>query len=114
MFPVWQTFRKIFLWSYGRSTWQYDVLCALILAFIFLTPKNWFTGELKDASLHQNGSKAAETLLFWPENRNTNPDRQEIERRARIITGRQNLRVKAVHEKRDNSGEIVAYEVDIE
>jgi hypothetical protein len=114
MSPVWRTFRKIFLWSYGRSTWQYDVLCALILAFIFLTPKNWFTGELKATFSHQNGSKAAETLLFWPENRNINPDRQEIERRARIITGRENLRVKAVHEKRDSSGEIVAYEIDIE
>lgn len=114
MSPVWRSLRKIFLWTYGRSTWQYDVLCALILAFIFLTPKSWFTSELNRGVLHQNGSNAVEKLIVWPENRNQNPDVQEIERRARIVTGRAGLRVKAVHEKRDSSGDIVAYEVDIE
>jgi len=34
--------KSILLWSYERGTWQYDVLCLLILAFIFLTPSHWF------------------------------------------------------------------------
>jgi len=34
--------KSIALWSYERGTWQYDVLCLLILAFIFLTPSGWF------------------------------------------------------------------------
>ena len=29
-------------WNYERGTWQYDVFCLLIIAFIFLTPKEWF------------------------------------------------------------------------
>ena len=29
-------------WNYERGTWQYDVFCLLIIAFIFLTPKTWF------------------------------------------------------------------------
>jgi hypothetical protein len=29
-------------WTYDRGTWQYDVMVALILAFIFLTPRAWF------------------------------------------------------------------------
>lgn len=29
-------------WTYDRGTWQYDVMVALILAFIFLTPRSWF------------------------------------------------------------------------
>lgn len=29
-------------WNYERGTWQYDVFCLLIIAFIFLTPKAWF------------------------------------------------------------------------
>ncbi len=33
--------RSIF-WSYERGSWQYDVICAVILAFIFLTPRSWF------------------------------------------------------------------------
>ncbi len=34
--------KNVLLWSYERGTWQYDVLCLLILAFIFLTPNSWF------------------------------------------------------------------------
>jgi hypothetical protein len=33
--------RSIF-WSYERGSWQYDIICVLILAFIFLTPTHWF------------------------------------------------------------------------
>ncbi len=33
--------RSIF-WRYERGSWQYDVICAVILAFIFLTPRSWF------------------------------------------------------------------------
>ena len=29
-------------WAYERGSWQYDVICAVILAFIFLTPRAWF------------------------------------------------------------------------
>ena len=29
-------------WNYERGTWQYDLFCLLIIAFIFLTPKAWF------------------------------------------------------------------------
>lgn len=108
-------FKSLLFWSYGRTTWQYDVLCVLILAFIFLTPQSWFEqGKLGRRTMHQNGSGAAETLLIWPENRKVNPDIQELERRARLVTGRTSARVTAVHERRDSSGEIVAYEVDIE
>ncbi len=30
------------LWSYQRGTLQYDILCTLILLFIFATPQYWF------------------------------------------------------------------------
>ena len=29
-------------WNYERGTWQYDLMCALILAFIFVTPTRFF------------------------------------------------------------------------
>ncbi len=34
--------RKFVQWQHQRGTWQYDVFCLLIIAFIFLTPKAWF------------------------------------------------------------------------
>ncbi len=29
---------RVIFWTYERGGWQYDILSALILAFIFLTP----------------------------------------------------------------------------
>lgn len=42
--------KNIILWNHERGTWQYDVFCLLIIAFIFLTPKTWFAGKEKDAT----------------------------------------------------------------
>lgn len=36
------TLKKILFWSYERGSWQYDVMCVLILAFIFLSPNTIF------------------------------------------------------------------------
>ncbi|MFL6230692.1 MAG: hypothetical protein ACJ741_18115 [Pyrinomonadaceae bacterium] len=109
--------KKILFWSYGRTTWQYDVLSALILAFIFLTPAAWFaTGEPAPAAPHLNGSKAAalKLLLPWSENLPANPGTDELERRARELTNRSDVRVKGANPVRGEGGRIVAYEVDIE
>ena len=37
--------RNIFVWSYGRGTLQYDIICALILAFIFFVPRSCFVSK---------------------------------------------------------------------
>ena len=37
-------YRGLF-WTYERGTWQYDIMVALILAFIFLTPRDWFRDQ---------------------------------------------------------------------
>jgi hypothetical protein len=39
---IFSTLKKVLFWSYDRGTWQYDVMCVLILAFIFFTPGDWF------------------------------------------------------------------------
>jgi len=36
------TLKKILFWSYERGSWQYDIMCVLILAFIFLSPNRLF------------------------------------------------------------------------
>jgi len=36
------TLKKTLFWSYDRGSWQYDVMCVLILAFIFLAPNSMF------------------------------------------------------------------------
>jgi hypothetical protein len=59
------TLKKIFFWNYARNTWQWDVLCVVILVFIFLTPSRWFSnGERPMAKEHQS---PVTTMLLTPE-----------------------------------------------
>lgn len=39
------TARNILIWTYERGTLQYDILCGLILAFIFFVPRSFFAAE---------------------------------------------------------------------
>jgi hypothetical protein len=44
--------RAILMWSYERGTLQYDIICGLILAFIFFTPRSCFLKKVGAASLY--------------------------------------------------------------
>jgi len=37
--------KRFILWDYARASWQYDVMVGIILAFIFLTPRDWFRDQ---------------------------------------------------------------------
>jgi hypothetical protein len=114
---LWNVLKKVILWSYGRTTWQYDVLCALILAFVFLTPKGWFErGELACAPAHQTGLKAARKLLIRTTGTAsaTQTDAHELERCARKITGDPNVRVRGWKAVESTDGRTVGFEVDTE
>ena len=37
--------KRFILWDFPRASWQYDVIVAIILAFIFLTPRDWFRDQ---------------------------------------------------------------------
>jgi hypothetical protein len=108
---IFRAIKSIFFWSYGRTTWQYDVLCALILAFIFLTPRSWFeTSEPRNIKEHQNRFDA---VVIEPVSPFDKLDMGEIERLVRIRTGRPTAEVIAVRPHRDAAGQRVGYEVDI-
>lgn len=109
-------FKRIVFWSYGRTTWQYDVLCVLILAFVFLTPKGWFEwGKLDSSCAHQSGLGAARNLLIKaPDAAAAQPNARDIERCARNIIGDADLRVTGWRKVQSVDGRTVAYEVDIE
>ncbi len=37
--------KRFILWDFSRASWQYDVMVGIILAFIFLTPRDWFRDQ---------------------------------------------------------------------
>jgi len=96
--------KKIVFWNYQRTSWQWDVLCVLILVFIFLTPKSWF----------QNSEfRPQRTVIISAELVGAQADRGTIERRARELTGRPEGQVKSINDLRDGAGKLIGYEVDI-
>ena len=38
---LFSTLKKVLFWSYERGSWQYDVMCVLILLFIFTVPNGF-------------------------------------------------------------------------
>ncbi|MFN2578813.1 MAG: hypothetical protein ABR607_14115 [Pyrinomonadaceae bacterium] len=97
------TARKVVFWNYSRTSWQWDVLCVLILAFIFLTPKSWFASN-----------PPVQTTVVWAADLvGTQSDMGEVYRVARAHLNRPSGQVMAHRPKVDEFGKVIAYEVDI-
>lgn len=43
--------KRLIFWDFPRASWQYDVVVALILLFIFATPRDWFHDQPKASSI---------------------------------------------------------------
>lgn len=52
--------KKMLFWSYERGSWQYDVMCVLILAFIFLAPNRFFHPRSMSTPLVVRGDEIGE------------------------------------------------------
>ncbi len=69
MFTFGRVILRVLFWTYDRGTWQYDVLCGLILIFIFFTPKAVFDGSssrkvLESGKIEQQ-EKPKTTVSNW-------------------------------------------------
>ncbi len=97
--------KKILFWNYPRTSWQWDILCVVILIFIFLTPKTWFasTGYQKTHTKH--------TIMV--DVLNGKPDKTEAERRAMQMVSGSGGTVSDIREVSDAAGNLIRYEVDI-
>lgn len=56
--------KRFVLWDYPRAGWQYDLMVGLILAFIFLTPREWFRDQPRASSIVMLPSEGGSTV-FW-------------------------------------------------
>lgn len=98
------TAKKIVFWNYSRTSWQWDVLCVLILVFIFLTPNSWF---------ENSEFRRQRTVVISAQVIGAQADRAVIEQEARRVAATPDSKVTAVREQRDESGRLTGYEVDI-
>jgi len=101
------TLRKIAFWNYPRTSWQWDVLCVLILVFIFLTPKSWF------ANTSYNPNTPQTTVVLGVEVVGAKADNTEIGRRAKQAAKRPNGQVTDIRPQTGADGKLIGYEVDI-
>ena len=46
-----RTLRRLLFWDFPRTSWQWDIIVTLILAFIFLTPRDVFRDQPRAASI---------------------------------------------------------------
>jgi hypothetical protein len=95
--------KRITLWDYARGTWQYDVLCLLIIAFIFLSPKAWFDKREK---------LATQTSRVIVKSEDFSPDKSDLEKRVRELSGNPNAEIVQIRERKNENGEMF-YEIDI-
>jgi hypothetical protein len=58
--------KRFLLWDYPRAGWQYDVIVALILAFIFLTPREVFRDQPRAANVVRLPAEHG-TTVYWLE-----------------------------------------------
>ena len=84
----------------------------VILIFIFLTPKSWFSGGERALSMvHQ--SPVAATVVLSPEVVVNEEDKGQIAERVKALTGRSTVEVLAVRRVLDPQGRTRSFEVDI-
>ena len=101
--------KDIVLWKYERASWQWDVLCLLIMAFIFFTPKQWFDKREKLATQTSRLIVKAEDFSL---KKMENMEKSEMERRVKELSGNENAEIVEMREKQNFNGETF-YEIDI-
>jgi len=112
---LWRALRPAILWSYRRGSWQYDIIVAGILAFIFLTPRSLFNDQPRPPSVQQIEALQDDngTLVFWVDTdalADTPADEVngQLQSLLRQRTGR-SLRVIETRPTADAEGEVRAY-----
>src|SRR5260370_7878208 len=100
--------KRVFFWTYPRTSWQWDVLCVLILVFIFLTPKSWF-----ENTAFQRSHAAQTTIIISADVIGAQLDKDEIARRTKQLSVRPNAPVMSLPDRRTPTATFIASNVTI-
>src|SRR5207244_12559436 len=101
--------RKIVFWTYPRTSWQWDVLCVLILVFIFLSPKSWFENS-EFRRIHMGTT----TVVVSSDLVGVQADKDAIERRSKSLSARPDGHVNGLRGRRHaNEGRSIATRIEV-
>jgi len=107
--------KRFILWDYRRASWQYDVMVAVILIFLFATPREWFRDQPKVPHVAEVASLPAGkgSQVFWFEPAIVNPipetkRRKELSAILKTRTGK-TLTVTSIEPVRDSEKELQGY-----
>jgi hypothetical protein len=118
---------RVFFWSYERGAWQYDVAVILILLFVLATPTRWFhdqpqVGMPVNSTQVELVSKSGETETYRVDARVLAPpertpalqnDLHSALRKARPDLNDGRFSIGKIEPIRDETGTVIAYEVQI-
>jgi hypothetical protein len=89
--------KRFLLWDWGRATWQYDIMVAAILAFIFLTPKDFFRDQPRGSDIVRlPAEQGADVFWLEPGLLSETPESQRGSEASQLLRRRFGLHTSAV------------------
>jgi hypothetical protein len=108
--------KRFILWDYPRGGRAYDVIVGIILAFIFLTPRDWFHDQPripKASSIAMlPAEKGSSPFFVEPDLLKNIPENQRVPKLTEMLqkrTGNRHLEVIRVEPILDSEGELLGY-----
>src|ERR1700742_290365 len=108
--------RRFILWDYPRGSRQYDLIVAIILAFIFLTPREWFRDQPRIPKASNiamlPSEKGSSQFFIEPELLKNIPENQRVAKLTELLqkrTGNRHLVVIRAAPILDSEGELQGY-----
>jgi hypothetical protein len=81
--------KRLVFWDFPRTSWPYDLVVALILIFIFATPREWFRDQPKASSVVlMSSAHGANRVFIATELLADTPDAQRTHRAETLIRQR--------------------------
>jgi hypothetical protein len=103
---------RYILWDFPRASWQYDVIVVMILAFIFITPREIFRDQPKAANVVMLPPEQG-AGLYWiaPQLLNGVPEVGRVPKAADLVRGqyKRSMHVTRVEPLMDAEMEVTGY-----
>ena len=110
--------KRFIFWDYPRASWQYDVMVAIIVVFVMLTPRGWFRDQPRTPLVSSVSVLPAEhgSSVYWVEpellaNLAKDQQAQKLSELLKKFTHQKQVTVTRVEPIADSDGETKGYMV---